>query len=346
MKTGTEKPFVIPVFIPHRGCFHRCIFCNQNAVTSASSALPGQDEISATVQQYLSYRRSVRGFTELSFYGGNFLGLSLKEIHRLLKIASGFVSSGKIDGIRFSTRPDTIDEKHLEIIKNYPVTTVELGIQSMDEKVLKAIKRGHTASQSRHAAELLKKTHVRLGCQIMTGLPEENEDSAIKSARDVASLGPDFVRIYPLVVLAESRLAVLYKEKKFIPMDIKNCVERVKKLYKIFAEQNINVIRMGLQASQGLDKPGTILAGPYHPSFGHMVLSSIMLDRARAAIDALSGIPEAVVFRVHPTDTSRLEGLCKTNIKTLKNEYPGIKQIYINPDPEKEKNDLTLEALL
>ena len=122
------KHFVIPVFIPHKGCAHRCRFCNQNFVTGAAAVLPDETEIVSTARQYLKFKRTSRGFTEISFFGGNFLGLGSADIRRLLDTAAGFVSSGKINGIRFSTRPDTIDEKHLEIMSDYPVTTVELEI--------------------------------------------------------------------------------------------------------------------------------------------------------------------------------------------------------------------------
>lgn len=307
--------------------------------------MPDEVDISGTIKHYLSYKRPGRGFTEVSFFGGNFLGLAPKDIHRFLKAAAAFVSAGKIDGIRFSTRPDTIDDQRLEIIARYPVTTVELGVQSMDDGLLKALQRGHTAADTLRAAAMLKQTTSRLGCQIMAGLPGEKEAGAIKSARAVAELRPDFVRIYPLVVLAKSHLAALYMAKKFTPLDLETCIRRVKKLYLIFAEQSIPVIRMGLQASPALDEPGTILAGPYHPSFGHMVLSSLMLDRARILLNALAYIPEKVILRVNPGSVSRMQGLCKINIKKLKDEYPGIKNICICPDDSKTMDEVTLTAL-
>jgi histone acetyltransferase (RNA polymerase elongator complex component) len=341
--TRRAKHFVIPVFIPHKGCAHRCTFCNQNFVTGAAAALPDETEITRTTKQYLKFKRTNRGFTEISFFGGNFLGLGSADIRRLLDAAADFVSAGKINGIRFSTRPDTIDKKRLEIMSNYPVTTVELGVQSMDDRVLKKVKRGHSAADTRLAVQRLKTAGYTLGCQIMTGLPGEDQASSLDTARAVAALGPDFVRIYPLVVLNKSPLAADYRAGRFAPLDLEAGVLRTKKLFQIFSHAGINVIRMGLQASEGLDNPGAILAGPYHPAFGHMVFASLMYDHAENLLDAAKNHPDTVVLNVHPGSISRMQGLAKSNLKKLHLRYPGVKKFEIRPDPNLNTHEIRLD---
>lgn len=321
------------MFIPHSGCPHRCIYCNQKAVTGIRESMPGAGDLNAIVEHWLQYRRSDRGFTEISFYGGNFLGLDNISLQRLLDEASRWVKSGEVDGIRFSTRPDTVDRDRLNMLCRYPVSTVEIGVQSMNDRVLGRIKRGHSAADSSAAAGMLKKAGYRVGCQIMTGLPGENEKNAIDSALAVAELKPDFVRIYPLVVLAGSVLGAEYRAGRFKPLCLSECVKLSAALYRIFRRNRIPVIRIGLQASNELNAEGTILAGPYHPALGHIVLSRIMLEHAQEALDAAPNLPETVGIRVHPTAESRMRGIRNANLRELENKYPEVQRFLVRPDP-------------
>ncbi|MFP3980905.1 MAG: elongator complex protein 3 [Desulfobacterales bacterium] len=344
MSAKDPKPFVVPVFIPHSGCGHRCTFCNQHTVTGQNTAIPEIADLDAAVGQYLEYRHPGRGFTEISFYGGNFLGLETARIRKLLEAAAAWVKAGKVHGIRFSTRPDTIDDRRLDLLAAYPVSTVEIGVQSMDDAVLERIKRGHTAADCLRAAERLKNSGFRLGCQIMTGLPEEDENSAVGSARAAAAMKPDFVRIYPLVVLSGSVLAAEYRAGRFAPLDLEACIRRMAKLYRIFSEKGIPVVRMGLQASEELNAPGAVLAGPHHPAMGHMVLSRIMLEHARQCLDAAGELPAAVTLRVHPASISRMRGLKNTNMDVLKRLYPDVRQLDVRPDPQMAADEVRVEA--
>lgn len=344
MAADTAKPFVIPLFIPHSGCPHRCSYCNQKTVTGAGQASPSSADIDRTIEDYLAFRGPNRGFTEVSFYGGNFLGLKAERIDRLLQAAASHVTAGKIDGIRFSTRPDTVDEERMRILARYPVSTIEIGVQSMDDRVLGEINRGHRAVDTVRAASRVAETGRRLGCQVMTGLPGEDEPSAMATAEAVAGLKPDFVRIYPLVVLAGSPLAARYRAGRFTPLDLESCIERVKKMYRVFADRRIPVIRMGLQPSVDLDAPGAVLAGPYHPALGHMVLASLMLDRARHLLDLKETLPESVVLRVHPSSISRMRGLKNRNIEALKAGYPGVRVFSVRPDRSVGIDDVVVYA--
>lgn len=342
MPGNMGKPYVIPVFIPHSGCPHRCTYCNQNAVTGLRDRLPDPDGLQATVEYWLQYRKKGRSFTEISFYGGNFLGLEISAVRRLLDEAARWVSAGKVDGIRFSTRPDTVDQDRINLLADYPVSTVEIGVQSMEDRVLDRVRRGHSAADSVAAAERLKTAGYAVGCQLMTGLPGEGEESAINGAAAVAGLDPDFVRIYPLVVLEGSALASQYRAGRFKPLDLCDCVRRVASLYRVFCKNRIPVIRMGLQSSKELNTEGTILAGPYHPALGHMVLSELMLERAFQVLDAAPKLPETLEMRVHPAAVSRMRGLKNANISRLERRYPAVTRFLIQPDPAVDEDDVVL----
>jgi len=192
-------------------------------------------------------------------------------------------------------------------------------------------KRGHTSADTKKAIRLLKKRDYEIGLQMMVGLPGDDETKALLTGRRLADMSPDFVRIYPTVVLAGSLLAKWYQNGKYIPMPLEQCITLVKNLYLLFRENNIKVIRMGLQASEDLEKGTEILAGPYHSAFGHLVFSKVFLDMATAILESEVSIKNEVCIKVHPRSISKMRGLKNKNIETLKRKY-NIKSIKIIPD--------------
>ena len=269
------------------------------------------------------------------------MGLKKDYIRILLDETTKFVKNKKVDSIRFSTRPDTISDKQLDIIKDYPVSTIEIGVQSMDNQVLAMTKRGHTALDTEKAAALLKEQNYDVGMQMMVGLPGDDETKSLFTAQRIASLSPDFVRIYPTVVLAHSRLAVWYRNGDYTPWSVSRCVSLVKNLYLFFKSKNIPVIRMGLQATEDLAKNTTILAGPFHPAFGHMVHSEIFMDMAASLLEAKTGSCDKIIINVHPRSISKMRGLKNKNVESLKKRFQ-IKSLKIIPDVSLAQDKLTV----
>jgi len=325
------RPFIIPIFIPHAACPHQCVFCNQVSITGAKQKLIKPDELRSQICEFLTYQKKYRKPVEIAFFGGNFLGLEDAKIKSLLATAAEFVGDGRVDGIRFSTRPDTIHDRTLKIIKDYPVSTVELGVQSMNDQVLVLSGRGHSASHTVRAVERLKLLHLRIGLQMMVGLPGDDASSALRTTQRIIDLGPDFVRIYPTLVVANTRLARWYKRGDYTPLSLEEGITLVKKIYLKFNQAGITVIRMGLQASDDLEEGTNVLAGPYHPAFGHMVYSEIFLDTACAAIKSANLTAENVFIFVNPRRISIMRGLKNTNIALLKGRF-GLVKIDIIPD--------------
>lgn len=330
MSSISQRPLIIPIFIPHAGCPHQCVFCNQKIITGTAGELTGAS-IAEVIGGYLKYKRPSRSHVEVSFYGGNFLGLPKNEFLRLLNETLPFIDSKKIDSIRFSTRPDTIDENRLNLIRSYPVSTIELGVQSMDDRVLDLSNRGHTAENTVAAVSLLKKRGYHIGLQMMIGLPGDTAPGSVGTAEKIIGLNPDFVRIYPTLVLKGSPLAVWYKQGRYTPMLLQDCVLEMKSLYFLFKTHRIPVIRMGLQASEELNDRSIVLAGPYHPALGHMVLSEVMLDNAMDALRAKKPSSAAITLKVHPKSLSRMQGLQSCNLDKIKREL-GIRTVHIKTD--------------
>ena len=289
-------------------------------------------QIEASIRSYLKYLTPNRKPVQIAFFGGNFLGIDRREILRLLNAATPFVHEGIVDGIRFSTRPDTLTKDRLEILQGFPVSTIEIGAQSMNDAVLALCRRGHTAQHTACAVHLAKAGGYEVGIQMMVGLPGDDDAGAISTGRQIAALCPDFVRIYPAVVLEHSPLANWYRKGQYTPLSLSAGVSLVKRLYLMFQESNIAVIRMGLQATADLENGSILLAGPFHPAFGHLVIAEIYRDRVIELLKGSGRALDAVTLRVHPKRISTMRGLKNENIHYLKNRFH-IRHIDVTGDP-------------
>ncbi|MBF0120214.1 MAG: radical SAM protein [Desulfobacterales bacterium] len=336
------KPFIIPIFLPQAGCRHRCAFCNQSLTSGKNdNPLSFPKTIIDEVDRFLSFKKKEASDIQLAFYGGNFLGIYQDKINILLNEASNLAIQKKINSIRFSTRPDTIDNHRIELLKPFPVSTIELGVQSLDDNILNLINRGHTSHDTIRAVSILKENNYKVGLQIMVGLPGDNGTQSIKTAHIVADLLPDFVRIFPTIILSDTLLADWYKEGKYKPITLDESVEIVKNIYLIFQEKNIEVIRMGLQPSDLLKE--NIIAGPYHPAFGHMVLSKIFFEKAYNIINSKFRGINNIIIQVAPKNISNMRGQKNSNINLLKKQFD-ICTIEVVPISSLSENEIFIHS--
>ncbi len=336
-----EKLFIIPVFIPHAGCHHECIYCNQKAITGQSLPLPSREEIRETIEKYLGFpakRHKERCF--VAFYGGTFTALPMEKQIELLDVAHEFVKKGLIRGVRFSTRPDYISDDELAFLESYRISAIELGAQSMDNRVLRACARGHTAESTRVATELIKHRGISLGIQIMVGLPRDTRESFLKTVDEVIKLEPDFVRIYPTLVLRDSPLAGLYEKGNYTALDMNEAVDLTLRAYVKLRKANIRVARMGLQAEPWFDEKGTIVAGPYHPSFGELVMAAYYDKLISAVLDTCQISKDTLDVVVPAGSVSQVRGHRGSNINRWKKRF-NISEIYV-----RESRDLCGEIIL
>ncbi len=281
-------PLVIPFFIPHQGCPKRCIFCNQQSITSVSdldfSLTPA--DIAGEINRWLGWAKKGRE-VEVAFYGGSFTGLERERQKELLGAVQPFLDQEVVNSIRLSTRPDYIDDDIAAFLKSYRVKTVELGVQSLDDRVLAASRRGHTVSRVIAAFSCLRRAGFAVGAQLMIGLPKETTVKVMAGARRLAELRPDLVRIYPALVIAGSGLDRLYEQGEYKPLSLNKAVALCGGIKKILVGKGIRVVRMGLQPSAGLEKE--VVAGPYHPAFGELVSARILFQQIRRRLSRSRG---------------------------------------------------------
>ncbi|MDL2280680.1 radical SAM protein [Selenomonadales bacterium OttesenSCG-928-I06] len=324
------KNHIIPVFIPHLGCKHNCVFCNQKKIANKTIPITQSDikEIIDFALNKITNRENLN--IEIAFYGGSFTALPLKKQEELLEPAYDVLIKQKIDTIRISTRPDCINDEIVEQLQKYKVKIIELGVQSLDNYVLKKAQRGHTSNDVLKSIHLLKQNNFICGIQLMPGLPGENWHKLIQTCLQTISLKPNFVRIYPTIVIIDTELSNLYKKGLYNPLTLEEAVVRTAYLKLMFRLNNIPVIRTGLQATDLLSDGNVIVKGPYHPSFGEMVdsyLFYIALARFLEEIinyDSCHNI-ELIVYH-NNKDSSKIRGINCINIEKMKNKYQ-IKKI-------------------
>lgn len=270
----SKKEYIIPIFIPFLGCPHDCAFCNQVKITNYKDNINKENTI-RQINQYLSYFPKNENLKEIAFFGGSFTGLDEKVMISYLEIALNYKKKGIIDRIRLSTRPDYINNSILDILKKYEVDVIELGIQSLDNEILNANERGHSKEDSIMASKLIKDYGFKLGHQIMPGLYKDSFDKAIKTGLESIKMNPDMVRIYPTLVIKDTKLEKLYKEGLYKPLSLDEAIEISSRLYMIYSYKKIPVIRIGLQPTENINEKKDVVAGPFHPSIRQLVETNI-----------------------------------------------------------------------
>ena len=316
---------IIPVFIPHEGCPYRCAFCNQSKI-SGTNGQNDHGNIQKIIREYFNALDAscLPDIREVAFYGGSFTGLPVERQKQLFNAVQPWIVSEHIHSIRVSTHCLVINETNISFLKDNNVRVVELGIQSTNNRVLRAVGRPCEIETVKKAVHIIRKNGFELGLQLMPGLPEDDEAIFLKSVKDVIELEPDFVRIYPTLIIKNTQLYEMYKAKKYIPWSLNRMVELVKESMKKFKNANIPVVRVGLHADPSMLK--NLIAGPYHPAFRYLVESLIARDKMAALIDRMEIIPSIITFKVPSREVSLYLGHKKANIQALKKQF-GIKKI-------------------
>jgi histone acetyltransferase (RNA polymerase elongator complex component) len=331
-KPDKIRHFTIPVFIPMEACPFQCIFCDQDRISGRTS-IPSEGDVTTILQQYLSTIPKKNTEIEVGFFGGTFTGLSPERQKAYFESVLPFINNGRINGIRLSTRPDFISEEILGLLKKYPVKTIELGAQSMDDEVLKKSGRGHTSGDTENASRLILESEFKLGLQMMVGLPGDTEEKSVHTAKRIVELGASETRIYPVIVIKGTHLEKLFNEGKYIPLELEEAIRITKNVMAVFEDANVKIIRIGLHPSEGLLNRDDYIAGPFHPSFRELVMTSAWTDRFHELLNGKKG--DNLEIRVNPTDLNAAIGYSGKNRKLLEKLFPSVKFI---ADPEiKEK---------
>jgi len=309
------KKTIVPFFISHRGCPHRCIFCDQQKIAGAVGTFPSPAEIRDTVARYR--HSSGSRVVDVAFYGGSFTSIAREDQQRLLFPLQDLIAAGEVSSVRVSTRPDTLDAAAAAFLHAAGVDVVELGVQSMDDSVLRQAERGHAAADVAPAVRCLKNEGITVGLQLMPGLPGDTMAISLASLASVLELRPDFLRIYPTVVVAGTPLAQRYADGSYRPLSLGEAVELCKRLLHCAHRAGVPIVRMGLQPTVDLERGGVILAGPFHPAFRQLVEGELCFDLLKKLLPRCTDGAEPVTVFCAPEKIADVVGQKRANIRRL-----------------------------
>jgi len=322
---------IVPIFIPNQGCPYRCIYCQQEKITSQ----PTQPVDISTIKQTLDHAIVAKGFDpsrepEVAFYGGTFTRLPVDQMRELLGVVTPYLREGLFKSIRVSTRPDSLGMGRLGLMRREGIATVELGTQSMDDGVLALSRRGHTARDTADSVHLLKTHGFKVGIQLMPGLPGDSEKTFMKTVEEVIRLQPHMVRLYPTLVIKGTELARWYKEKRYQPWSLQEAVRVCQEGCVRLEEMGIPVIRIGLMSSPTLLQGDEIVAGPWHRAFGFLVRARIHQEKIASHLPE-QDLADSIRLRVPPREIPLVRGYKNLGIRWIEGKT-GARVTAVIPD--------------
>ena len=312
----------IPIFIPHLGCPNECVFCNQKTISGHCDY--DKSDVRDQIERALETVEK-DALVQIAFFGGSFTGIDRDEMIYLLSLAKEYIDTGRVESVRLSTRPDYIDENILDILEKHGVKAVELGIQSISDKVLLASNRGHTAEDSVRAMKMISKRGFELVGQMMIGLPGASIEDELETARVICECGAKAARIYPTVVFYDTRLCEMAQRGEYTPLTLDDAIERSYRVKSVFIEQGVECIRVGLQSAENLNDASKVYAGEYHDAVGELVDCEIYYSKIAEYIrinsleDKIRG--KNIVVYVPFGEVSKIVGHKKKNKLRLQDEY-------------------------
>lgn len=328
--TKRQRHVIIPIFIPHVGCPHDCVFCNQASITGflrEEYARIDGDFVKSTVERYLSTIDRAHTTLEVSFFGGTFTAIDIRKQRELLEVTKELKEKGIIDHVRLSTRPDYINLFNLGHLRDHLVDIIELGVQSLDQEVLDASKRGYTAKDVEEASRLIKRFGFVLGHQLMVGLPGDSEEKDLYSLRESIRMQPDLVRIYPALVIRDTELEESFLRGEFVPYDLDRAVRICGEMMKSYEAEGVRVIRIGLQPTEEITSGKEVLAGPFHPAIRELCESYLLAQKIFE-----TGF-ERVLVRIDRREVSKLYAGGKRYYNELRKKIDVMVQIIDDGEP-------------
>lgn len=331
----SKNYYIIPIFVPHEGCPHNCVFCNQDRITGLKDTVT-TEIVRKTIDEYLETIKNKEATIEVSFFGGTFTAIREKKQREFLEIAKEYKDKKLINKIRLSTRPDAINDYILTYLKEYSVDIIELGVQSLDDEILRKAGRGHSVLDVKNASELIKNYGFILGHQIMPGLPGDTFETDIKTTKLSINMKPDICRIYPSLVIKDTPMEEMYYRGEYTPYSLDQAVEISGTMYELYRENNITVIRIGLQPTESINEGGDIVAGPFHPAFRELVEGSLISNLI------IKNIKESdkLIININPKDISKLYSNKKKYFNMIKNKDISVIQ---NPKIDRGSIELSVE---
>ena len=334
----SKNYYIIPVFISHQGCPHQCVFCNQDRIAGKYEEVFA-DDVRKTIDEYLKTINSKGATIEVSFFGGTFTAIDVNKQKELLEVAREYKEKGLIHKIRLSTRPDAILPYILGYLKEYKVDIIELGVQSLDDEVLRKAGRGHSVNDVIVASRLIKEAGFTLGHQIMPGLPGDSFEIDIETTKKSIEMKPDICRIYPSLVIKDTPMEDMYNRGDYIPYSLDEAVYISGEMLKLYTDAKIKVIRIGLQPTDTITTGKDIVDGPFHPAFRELVEGHLICE----TLDKKCPREKDIIVEINEKDISKLYANKKQYFKEFLLNRHG--KVYVNTNNKVKKGRIKLTVI-
>ena len=334
----SKNYYIIPVFISHQGCPHQCVFCNQDRIAGKYEEVFASD-VRKIIDEYLETINSNGATIEVSFFGGTFTAIDVNKQKELLEVAKEYKEKGLIHKIRLSTRPDAILPYILGYLKEYKVDIIELGVQSLDDEVLRKAGRGHSVNDVIVASKLIKEAGFTLGHQIMPGLPGDSFDIDIETTKKSIEMKPDICRIYPSLVIKDTPMEDMYNRGEYIPYSLDEAVYISGEMLKLYNDAKIKVIRIGLQPTDTITTGKDIVDGPFHPAFRELVEGHLICE----TLDKKCPKEKDIIIEINEKDVSKLYTNKKQYFKAFLANRDG--KVYVNTNNKIKKGRIKLTII-
>ena len=334
----SKNYYIIPVFISHQGCPHQCVFCNQDRIAGKYEEVFAND-VRKIIDEYLETINSKGATIEVSFFGGTFTAIDVNKQKELLEVAREYKQKGLIHKIRLSTRPDAILPYILGYLKEYKVDIIELGVQSLDDEVLRKAGRGHSVNDVIVASKLIKEAGFTLGHQIMPGLPGDSFEIDIETTKKSIEMKPDICRIYPSLVIKDTPMEDMYNRGDYVPYSLDEAVYISGEMLKLYNEAKIKVIRIGLQPTDTITTGKDIVDGPFHPAFRELVEGHLICE----TLDKKCPKEKDIIVEINEKDISKLFTNKKQYFKRFLANRDG--KVYVNTNNKVKKGRIKLTVI-
>ncbi|WP_195514766.1 elongator complex protein 3 [Paraclostridium bifermentans] len=334
----SKNYYIIPVFISHQGCPHQCVFCNQDRIAGKYEEVFAND-VRKIIDEYLETINSKGATIEVSFFGGTFTAIDVNKQKELLEVAREYKQKGLIHKIRLSTRPDAILPYILGYLKEYKVDIIELGVQSLDDEVLRKAGRGHSVNDVIVASKLIKEAGFTLGHQIMPGLPGDSFEIDIETTKKSIEMKPDICRIYPSLVIKDTPMEDMYNRGDYVPYSLDEAVYISGEMLKLYNEAKIKVIRIGLQPTDTITTGKDIVDGPFHPAFRELVEGHLICE----TLDKKCPKEKDIIVEINEKDISKLYTNKKQYFKRFLDNRDG--KVYVNTNNKVKKGRIKLTVI-
>ena len=334
----SKNYYIIPVFISHQGCPHQCVFCNQDRIAGKYEEVFASD-VRKIIDEYLETINSKGATIEVSFFGGTFTAIDVNKQKELLEVAREYKQKGLIHKIRLSTRPDAILPYILGYLKEYKVDIIELGVQSLDDEVLRKAGRGHSVNDVLVASKLIKEAGFTLGHQIMPGLPGDSFDIDIETTKKSIEMKPDICRIYPSLVIKDTPMEDMYNRGNYVPYSLDEAVYISGEMLKLYNDAKIKVIRIGLQPTDTITTGKDIVDGPFHPAFRELVEGHLICE----TLDKKCPKEKDIIVEINEKDISKLYTNKKQYFKRFLAGREG--KVYVNTNNKVKKGRVKLTII-